>query len=401
MACTVSALMTRACTSGIGKIFSKIKLLQIIAQLKTNCDNQLIYVQSNGVVTSISNPTGAYNLSAISPQIVSIRCRNAPNITSLTLTDDPLLIALDLQNCAALATLNFPRCTALASVNLNTFTSVTALIFEDCTALTSFSATSLTTVTSNFNIEMTVGRLAIVGNFVLPALTTVGGNFSLLGASVGSALTSVSLPSLSSVTFNLKIANNSKLTSISLPSLTTVGLDFNFSNNAILTSVAAGSLQTVASILNGSNNPSLVSVSFSNLTTTAYLGFNACFALTGITLTNLSNCVDIFFQDCSSLVSFSLPAMNTGTVLNCRFNQCASLTSYSHGLIRFVNAGTFSWFEAALDVTSVNAILVGAQASAPTSSIFNLTDGSNAAPTGAGIVAKAALITAGCTVDTN
>jgi hypothetical protein len=54
-----------------------------------------------------------------------------------------------------------------------------------------------------------------------------------------------------------------------------------------------------------------------------------------------------------------------------------------------------------LNVNTVNAILTQTDASGVTSGILDLSGGTSAAPTGAGITAKSSLITKGWTVTTN
>lgn len=404
MACTVQGLLTSACTSGIGKVVDKIQLLQIIAQLKTDCinyNNRLVYTQSNGVTTIIDNPVGAYNLTAINPKIVSVYSHNAPNITSLTLTDDPLLTVISLQNCAALATLNFARCAGLTSVNLNTFTSLTTVNFEDCLELSAFSATSLVTVgAGGLNLRNLANISKMAGAFSLPVLATVGGSFFLYGTG-STSLTSVSLPSLTSVGAFFIVANHSNLTTISAPNVSSVGADFNVSGNTSLAIASFNNLGSVGSNVFVLSNSAMTQLSLSSLAAVGSIQASGCTSLSSSDLSSLSSCPGLNFNLCTALASFSLPSMVAPSVFSGNFADCSSLTSYSHGTIRFDDNDSLLWTNDALDVASVNAILVGADASGLIASNIDLSGGTNAAPTGAGIVAKANLIGAGNTVTTN
>lgn len=272
--------------------------------------------------------------------------------------------------------------------------------------------------------------------------------FGFFMADTLAALTSVSLPALKSVLGNLQIANNPNLTTItltvlstvgssiflgankitgafSLPALTSTGNDLQIHTNSLITSFTANALTSIGGNFTSQSCTGCTSISMSTLNGTGgNLDFNTCTSLITITLTNFQNVSGTFnFNGCSSLVNFSMPALQgiqdmtfTGcTVLqtvtlnslinvagNITGNGNAALTTFSIPNAGFGTDGnTINLSGCALLAATVNQVLARGVASGVVAYTFTLNAGTNAAPSGQGVVDKATLIGLGNTVTTN
>lgn len=127
--------------------------------------------------------------------------------------------------------------------------------------------------------------------------------------------------------------------------------------------------------------------------------------LTSVSLPVLTTIDNSSFLSGSSpaMISFSLPALitvdNSGAIT---VSNSPALTSVSLGSATFGNGTVLDFSANALTDVSVNHVLARAVANlAYVSGSINLSGGTNAAPTGQGIVDKATLIGRGVTVTTN
>jgi hypothetical protein len=84
----------------------------------------------------------------------------------------------------------------------------------------------------------------------VPVLATVGG----LYVQFTTALTSLSLPALTSVSGILQVYDNAALTNVSLPALTSVSGDFQVTENTALTSMSLPVLTTVGGVFRVENS---------------------------------------------------------------------------------------------------------------------------------------------------
>lgn len=209
----------------------------------------------------------------------------------------------------------------------------------------------------------------------LPRLKRVG-DVAYLDAML--AMNTLSVPLLESVVGNLQLAGNIFLPVISMPSLVSVGGSILCSGNPLLTSVSMPALQSVAFILDISGNVALTSINLPSLVSVLFP-----FYLPGNT----------------ALVTLSLPALNTPGDVD--WSGCTSLTTISIPSQVFLNMTLWDIRGCALSASTVNHILARAAASGTTNLNLKLEGGTSAAPTGQGIVDKAALITAGNTITTN
>ena len=131
------------------------------------------------------------------------------------------------------------------------------------------------------------------------------------------------------------------------------------------------------------------------------LFLDAAFLLTGISLDALER-IDNSFM-CS--VGFDITTLNLPvlSIVSGSFyaDQCTSLTDVNIPNLIFRSGSVYAFDSSGLSATSVNHILARAVASSVTSCSIFLDSGTNAAPTGQGIIDKATLIAAGNIVSSN
>lgn len=246
------------------------------------------------------------------------------------------------------ADVNFGNCTALASLLMPSLSSVNGVFSVfGASSLTSLNLPSLVS-TGGVNCQGTT----LLATFTAPLLSTTGaGDFLLSNA----LITSLSLPSLATVGANFDVESCPNLASLILSGLVTCGSALKLINLSPLTVISLPLLSTVASI-DVIGNGFLTTVNFNSLTT---VGF------------------DVTISGNPNLTTFSAPNWlpTDGTSLD--FSACA------------------------LTAASVNSVLASCIASGVTTCVIDLSGGTNAAPTGQGLLDKAALILAGNTVTTN
>ena len=121
--------------------------------------------------------------------------------------------------------------------------------------------------------------------------------------------------------------------------------------------------------------------------------------LTNVDFPVLQTCGEFDLFNCDALTTLSLPQLVTAGFFFVGDN--AALTSVSLPNWVPTDGASYWFFDCALNVTSVNAILVACAATMTTGGNIRLEGGTSAAPTGAGAAAKATLIANGVTVTTN
>jgi hypothetical protein len=234
---------------------------------------------------------------------------------------------------------------ALARVSLNGGAALRSLALWTNPALASFSWPEMWEVTD----VVTIDDCPSLTMLSLPALTYGSVYVS------GTALTSVSLPALTSVQ-SLELAWNPALGSISFPALTDVGNSLTFSANPTLTSVSLPALTDVGRILSVSANAALTDL---NLPVLAKVGthvpHSALFgffitgndALMRVNLPALTVVGDFLgIVDNTALASVNVAALTTvGGNLNIYSNtaypQCAAEAIQAQ-LIAFAGTATIS-----------------------------------------------------------
>jgi hypothetical protein len=262
---------------------------------------------------------------------------------------------------------------------------------------------SFPTLVQAFGAAFTASGLAALTSVSLPKLRRV---VNTLNLSANPALTTVNLNSLVRVDFGSLFLGADNITgALSLPALTTVGTDLQFQSNPLLTSFSAPLLTVVAGNLVGHLNNLMASITFTSLNNIGVgFYFDTNPALTTMSFPALVSVGgDVLFNACTALLSVSFPVLSTLININLDDldgNGCTLLSALSIPQIIFTN-NTVDFTGAALNAASINQILARGVASGVTAETFNLTGGTNAAPSGQGIVDKATLITAGNNVNTN
>ena len=256
------------------------------------------------------------------------------------------------------------------------------------------SAGSVTSLTFDNLVGLSVGNfapatMAALASLSLPVMGYVGGNFN---PSTMAALTSLSIPSLSFVGGNFSPGTMASLTFLNAPDLEYVGGNFTPSSMGSVVSLSIPKLKYVA----GNFNPNTIG----SLTT-----------LVAPSLQFIGGSLNpVGFTNCTTL---SFPAMvryGGSITLNGPFG--ANLTSLilgTPGTLKAISTATISASGEKLDAASVNgilALLVSLDGTNGTDlwgagKTLTINGGTNAAPSGQGILDKATLIARTATVTTN
>lgn len=315
--------------------------------------------RNNGVMVSIAAPL----LATVSGDIF---CRFASSLSSTDFTDLTSVANINFESSGGFAC-SFPSLTtvsgsmeftgsSISSLDANSLTSIGGeLNLASCGNLMTLSMTSLTTVGSDISIVSTA-----LNSLDFPALTNAHGGFY---ATTNNSMTTLSAASLIKVDHDISTDNNALLNTINFPLLQEFGvatnLDWVSSLNPNLSTVDASSLAHATGGLDFDQQPLLTSLSFPALT--------------------LVDGDTVFVQNDTSLVTLSMP--------NVIFSNTTNFT--------------YDATNCALDAASVNEILSRCVASGMTTCTIDLSGGTSAAPSGQGVIDKAALITAGNSVTTN
>lgn len=185
----------------------------------------------------------------------------------------------------------------------------------------------------------------------------------------------------------LGIFSDVNLTSLSLTALDHTDSDLDLFGNFKMSSLNLGVLKVVSGHINLNNSNAMTAISLPSL-----LNFSGAFSV----------------STCPLLTSLNVSAMTSrssggvGQTFDIAINGALTTVSFP-ALWPFVDAFDFNATGCALNVATVNAILVSALAAVPaiTGIVIDLSGGTSAAPTGAGAAAKIALNLAGNTVTTN
>lgn len=233
---------------------------------------------------------------------------------------------------------------------------------------------SQATTINNFTYYGFNGDTAIT----FPNLTTVSSG-AVMDIENNNTLETFSLPVFpGDPSFLFELSGLTALTSVQLP-LMAVGSNFVIQNCTSLASFSLPLAGTWNGIIQIFQNPSLTSI-----------------ALPGL----ISNGDELDFSQ-NNLITFSLPVY-TGPCYGLSLRNNPALSALSIPVMLFQDGGnTVDCSGCALNAASINQILSRGIASSLSSFAFILNGGTNAAPTGQGLLDKAALIAAGCSVTTN
>lgn len=229
-------------------------------------------------------------------------------------------------------------------------------------------------------------------------------------------LTSITFPDVISVN-NISVQYIDLLTSISLPQAIYF-YDITLSDLSSLTSVNIPSLSGNINYIELRYLPLLTSFNFSNIISidsrSDYYTSSFLIQLSGLTSINFSSLAflkqykSFYITDNPDLTSFSSPELNIcNNSINIEDNvSLTSITLGTIGTLKIVN-DNISLSNNALNVGSVNGVLAllvsldGTNGTSLFTSNLYLTGGTNAAPTGQGIIDVQTLIDRGCDVQTN
>lgn len=147
----------------------------------------------------------------------------------------------------------------------------------------------------------------------------------------------------------------------------------------------------------------LTPVSYPTININGGMGFSG--TLSSITIADLTF-VDLSLGSISSLTTVNLPALTTivtGQMFpSVNISSCSSLTTLTiPSLTTVADSINISWTGNAFSETTVNNILVKFAGTTASNGSLNLSGGTSAAPSGAGLTAKSTLEGRGWTITTN
>ena len=281
-------------------------------------------------------------------------------------------------------TISFTSWTAITGLSFPALTGVVGagseIAFDSCNAATSFSAPLLTSCAGFLSVQ----KLPSLTSINLGALATASKlYFNFIG------VTSLSLPAYSGNIGYLEILDNYNLTTVNLGGLATPTNYMEIGNNSVLVTLTANSFNAssgAAVFWSIYNNPLLATLTLPGLTTIAcIIEFTTLPSLTTLSMANLS----------SIAAGAGIGAANSAALRNITVS----------GTIATGEMAGVDFSGANLSAASVNALLIAFNAGKTnpvlTSPVIALNGGTSAAPTGAGITAKNALIAAGYNVLVN
>lgn len=133
--------------------------------------------------------------------------------------------------------------------------------------------------------------------------------------------------------------------------------------------------------------------------------WHGCTSLTSFPLLDVSSGTNFVeaWAGCSSLTSFPLLDVSNGTNFTSAWSGCSSLTSFPAGMFDTCSASQFlsAWLHCALSQQSVDNILVSLDTSGVTNGRVDITLGTSSSPGPAGLAAKSSLQSKGWIVNTN
>lgn len=315
-----------------------------------------------------------------------------PSTTSLSLANKGVTSITNFSSLTALASLNLSLC-PITSLDLTGLTSLSTLLnLNDCSSLSSLTSSTLQTLGATTITQAPLSTLSF------PSLTTLTGAFTWGGNGTIPPLTSFSLPSLTTCTGVVTSSNN-------------ITIGFTTANNTLV-SISLPSLASTSGRLSIHDCSALTSVSVPSYTSCdgVFIIYN-CPLVTSLTIpcTSQGGGGSVSAYNMAGLTSLSFPNLVSTQGWNMANNP--ALTQFSAPLWDGVVGGsyTYTWNGGALASTGSGGqfgvndilILINTKNAWPSGVTINLAGGTNGAPSGIGITAKAQLITKGATMTTN
>ncbi len=266
-----------------------------------------------------------------------------------------LITSFSLPSAVSGISVSVDACPMIISISASNLTTSGGIYVVNNPILTSLSFPALTSSTLSLNGGVDIRNNDLLPSFSFPLLTLV--DYILIEAN--NSLTQAFFPALVTAGYNsVRIDTNNSLTSLSFPLLMTVGGDYYVYNNTLLATLTQPSLTIITNGgLNINTNPALTSVSILNL---------------------LSSPFDVIISD--------NPLVTT-------ININMALTVLISGNYKFNNN--------ALTQACVDDILAKLDSGGLSTRNLDLTGGTNATPSAAGLVSKANLVGKGWTVTNN
>ncbi len=352
-------------------------------------------VENNTSLSSIIATTLVGNSDGITinqnPSLTNIDLQSLSDCGFLTVSNNAVLNSINLSMLARFSS-NFSNQIfanpMLASVNLSSLNNVGNF------AISNIVATSL-----NFPMLANAGGLIIsncnmLTNVSLPLLSTVNG-FTISNAP---SLATISLDAILSVgPMGLTVSGCSALTNLSLQNLPTSAGTLNFSNNSGLQSFSLPILASCTD-LNLSSSTSLISLSAPLLITSNQINITGA-KFSSLIFPALKSASNILANNCSLLTNISFPTLTTVSGFSILGNPFC--TSVSVPVLASYNSFVIN--SCKLNSSAVNIFLTQLLSITPAGgkSIFLNGNTPAAPPTGAGITAKATLISQGNYVTTD
>lgn len=379
----------------------------------SGCTNALVVWLGGSVTTSIAFPTSLVELRIV--EVVGAGLTFAPldvsgsSIQTFYANGANFTAGLNLSGCTQLESIvldscSFPGADLTTNSNLQTFQAGNALVFGtlDFSGLTNLVSVSLNG-TSTGNVDMSNSSIQSFGCFVdaAPTIDLTGcnsltvvqaeGNIGSFDAS-GTSVQQFTGGSTGTALFDLSGCT-------SLTSFTPSPLSGNTSYDCSgCTSLGTVSFQGVSFVsANFSGCTALASIAFFYAPTPFTLNLTNCTSLASIQLADGSSgptgITSLNISGCTSLAAINSigPGSDITSLITVTVTTLPAMISMD------LTAGT----GAALNVASVNSILIALDANGLNNGAVNMSGGTSAAPTGAGLVAKANLIGKGWFVGTN
>lgn len=284
---------------------------------------------------------------------------------------------------------------SVRSVDLGSLTSITGdhacyQMFKNCTSLTSVDLHSLTTATGNYGCtEMFYGCTALTTLNLGPItnaaacgymfygcthltgaidLSGITGTFGVPCMFQNTAITSLDLSNITTLSSNNGFSGCSSLTSVNLSSLTKIQTSpFTFANTGLLSIDLSNvtSIGGAGSFCSGCTQ--LTSINLNNLTTISNAGlqngFLGCTGLTTVSINKLKlsdgNSFQNAFKGCTSLTSISLSLLDTAIGVASLGNLCDSCTSLTNLDLNTLRDVTGQWGIAALCINCSSLTNIG------------------------------------------
>jgi hypothetical protein len=381
----------------------------------SGCTNALVVKLGGPVQTSITLPPTLQELTIanVAGTLMTFAALDVSgsNIQTFFANSGDFTAGLNLSGCTQLESIvldgcSFPGLDLTANASLQTFQAGGALVFGplDFSGLTNLVSVSLNG-TSTGNVDMSNSSIQTFGCFVdaAPTIDLTGcnnlvtvqaegniGSFDASGSSVqtfGGGGTGTALFDLSGCT---------ALTTF-LPTPPTGNSSYDCSGCTSLGFVSFQFVSFVSADFSGCT--ALTGIAFSYAPTPFTLNLTNCTSLASIQLADGSSgpteITSLNISGCTSLAAINnVGALGTPDITSL---TTVTVTTLPAMISMDLTAGT----GAALNVASVNSILVALDANGLTNGAVNMSGGTSAAPTGAGLVAKANLIGKGWFVGTN